>query len=441
MTWLEKILEIGEAYAVGGSVRDEMLGRDNNDLDILVCGVEADRLQEILESEGKVHLVGKNFGVFVFKPSDDEASIEIALPRREKSTGLGHKEFDVQVDPDIPVEEDLKRRDFTINAMARSLRDQGLVDPYGGQEDLSNKVLKQVFDETFKEDPLRMLRACQFVARLDFTVEAKTFEGMKEHASLVNTVSAERVFHELEKLLKAKKPSLGFQLMQQTGLLKEILPELEATVGVEQPKQFHIHPVFEHILAVIDAAEDEPKSLRWAALCHDLGKPPSLAPHPKNGRPTFFGHEKISQEYVNDIFERLKAPDHLRAKVAALVREHMFLPAEELSDKALRRLIQRVGRENIIELIYLRRADKIGGGVNVDLEAWKGLLERCHFELEGGAFSRSDLEISGKDLMQAFDLKPGPGLGQILDQLLEEVIQDPALNQREGLLKIAEGLL
>jgi len=438
MTWIKKILEKGEAYAVGGSVRDELMGVPVNDLDILVCHISSQDLEKILENEGQLHLVGKNFGVYVFKPHGQKKSYEIALPRKEKSTGIGHKDFDVQVDHNIPIEDDLRRRDFTINAIAKNLRDDSLIDPWGGQQDIKNRVLRQVFDETFKEDPLRMLRACQFVSRLDLEVEDNTFKGMCQYASSVNTVSAERIFHELEKLLKSKKPSLGFHLMHATGLLKEILPELQNTVGVKQPTKYHAYPVFEHILAVVDAAAAEPLSVRWAALCHDLGKPPSLAPHPKDGRPTFFGHEKISRDMAKSILERLKAPEALKKKVALLCQEHMFLPANELSDKALRRLIHRTGKDNIIELIYLRRADKIGNGVDVNLDDWEKLLERVYAELQGGSFSIKDLNLNGKDLINKLQLKQGPQLGKTLDHLLNHVLENPELNKKDILLQLAK---
>ena len=441
MEWLHTLLEEGEIYAVGGSVRDAILGRPSEDLDILAVGIEPRHLYDLLVSMGKVHQVGKRFGVFVFVPHGSTVSYEIALPRKETSTGSGHRDFEVQVDANLPVEVDLKRRDFTINAMARSFRDGLLIDPCGGVKDIKNKSIRQVFDNTFEEDPLRMFRACRFAAQLDFQIDPVTFQGMKEHAGLGNTVSAERIFAELEKLLKAKQPSLGFRPMQRAGLMKFWLPELELTSGVAQPEMYHKHDVFNHIMACVDATDLAPLSVRWAALFHDLGKPDKAASHKDDGRPTFYGHEKISQEKAKTIFNRLRAPLELAEKVSIICREHMFTPGKDLSDKALRRLIKRVGEHNVEELILLRRADIIGSGMENDLAEWDELFNRIQQELKGGTFSRENLALDGHDLINEFKVNPGPRMGEILDQLLEKVLDDPGLNNKEQLSELVKEII
>ncbi|MGE4158206.1 MAG: CCA tRNA nucleotidyltransferase [Planctomycetota bacterium] len=439
--WIDDILQEGELYAVGGSVRDALMGRPSADQDYLVSGIEPARLEALLASRGKVHLVGKHFGIFVFKPEGSETHFDVALPRREQSTGPGHKDFEVQVDAGLPVEEDLRRRDFTINAMARRVRDGALVDPWGGQADLVNKLIRQVFPDTFREDPLRLLRACQFAARFGFKVEAATLEGMKRDAALVSHVSPERVLAEIMKLLKADKPSVGFNLMRDTGLLREVLPELQACVGVPQPPQFHAHPVYEHIMAVLDATDPANIPVRWAALCHDLGKPPTRGVHPKDGRITFFGHQEISEELARKLLLRLRAPNELIEKVGILCREHMFNSEDKLSDKALRRLIARVGVEHIEDLIAVRRADNIGGGMNRGGDEWEKLQVRVRETLTGGgAFTKKDLKINGADLMKEMGIRQGPDLGRLIDRLFEAVLEDPSINEREKLLQLAKKL-
>ena len=473
MQWIHRLLQAGEVYSVGGSVRDALLERPFNDLDILVSGITATDLEALLNPLGQLHLAGKSFGVYVFKSYQSEVSYEIALPRVETSTGAGHKAFEVRVDHKLPIEIDLKRRDFTINAMAKSLRDGRLLDPWGGQRDLQAKLIRQVFPDTFKADPLRMLRACQFAARLDFELESITRAGIAENASLVSNLSVERVFQELQKLLNAPKPSIGLKMMQETGLVAEVLPELAATMGIAQPVKYHLHDVFHHTLAVIDAVTletgadvkqtvemaapgsgghdvkaavktvlTEPKllDLRWAALCHDLGKPAVMGRHPLEDRPTFYGHETVSSDLAEQLLTRLKAPEALKTKVKILCTEHMFAPLEQMSDRALRRLIHRAGAANMLDLIYLRRADMLGSGKPRDLQAWDALLTRTRKALTGGTFTRNQLAINGQDLISSLSIKPGRHLGALLDQLLAQVVDAPRRNTRKQLLNIARGL-
>lgn len=432
--WMQALLERGEVYAVGGSVRDDLLKRPYQDLDLLVSGIDAKTLDKVLNQYGRVQLVGKHFGVFIYTPHQSQQSFEIALPRTETSTGNNHKAFDISVDHTLPIEVDLKRRDFTINAMARRLRDGVLVDPWQGQEDLNKQIIRQVFDKTFSEDPLRMLRACQFSARLNFEIEPTTLQGITENAALVETVSTERIFQELVKLLSADKPSVGFNFMQQTGLLAQIMPELEATVGVQQPEKYHIHNVFEHTLAVIDAVDVQNTSIRWAALCHDLGKPNAIGKHKDDGRITFYGHEKHSETLCEQLLSRLKAPEALKQKVTILCRQHMFPPADQISDKALRRLIHRTGTNHILDLILLRRADLIGGGKTPDLAPWQVLYERTQQALEQGTFTRDQLALKGQDLLKLPNISPGPIIGELMDFMLDRVLEEPSLNTRAQLL-------
>ncbi|EKD42682.1 MAG: polynucleotide adenylyltransferase region, partial [uncultured bacterium] len=269
-----------QVCVVGGNVRDQLLGRAGKDLDLLVRLIPYDELCETLKNYGMVNVVGKSFGVIKFRPRQDPTEeIDISLPRIEKSTGSGHKDFLVDFNPQIPVEQDLARRDFTINAMAYDLATGQIIDPFGGQEDLKKKQIRQVFIEAFIEDPLRMLRAVQFAARFNFVIEAQTFNFIKEHAALIQTVSKERIILEIKKLFSAEKPSLGFDLMRDSGLLPFIFPFIHKMIGIIQPQKRN-EDVYTHTMKVLDASRvasemEKPGDLdiMFSALLHDAGKP------------------------------------------------------------------------------------------------------------------------------------------------------------------------
>src|SRR3989338_3342592 len=222
------ILEAGgDVYEVGGTVRDRLLKLPHKDRDYLVTGIPLESLSVLLKPFGRVVFVGKSFGVLKFSPfNEKDITHDIAIPRKEVSTGTGHRDFEVAYDHKLPVEVDLGRRDFTINAMAWNIKTGETVDPFGGREDLKKGILRQVFRQAFIEDPLRLLRAVQFAARLEFEIEEETLASMKEHAELIKTVSGERISEEIKKLFSAKRPSKGFEIMDKAGLLPHIFPEV-----------------------------------------------------------------------------------------------------------------------------------------------------------------------------------------------------------------------
>ncbi len=435
------ITERGRLYEVGGTVRDSLLSRRvaSKDFDFLVTGLPYEELCQLLRAHGRVDVVGKSFGVIKFLPSEarghDAGQIDFALPRREYSTGLGHRDFAVDFDHTLPVESDLVRRDFTINAIARDVKTGSYIDPLGGRADLERKIIRYTNPASFTEDPLRMLRAMQFAARFEFTIDPETWDSLCGNALLIATISAERIAEELNKLLvKAEKPSLGFVLMQRSGLLKQILPELEATVGVDQPGPYHKWPVFEHTLAVVDAA---PKDLliRMACLLHDLGKPGTKRLTDTGS--SFYGHDALGTKLAHGILERLRYSNDFIRDVCRLVERHMF--TTDVTDKGLRRLIRRAGLDLIFPLLELRRADTIGQGMgqtNDDLEA---LEARIRAELDKKPpFGLSDLAVNGHDIMREFDLRPGRQVGAILDHLLELVLDYPEKNNFDTLMAEAK---
>ena len=228
--------EGGRVYTVGGTVRDELLGHARKDLDLLVTGLPQQTLIRCLRSYGRVQLTGRAFGVIKFLPRQWEGPpIDVALPRTEVSTGVGHRDFEVTFDHTLPIDVDLGRRDFTINAMATDLADGRLLDPFGGAHDLTQRLLRQVSDAAFPEDPLRMLRGVQLATRFGLEVEPRTRQAMCDHAAAITTVAPERIAEELRKLFQAPAPSHGFRLMHDVGLLRHVLPEIDDLLGVSIP--------------------------------------------------------------------------------------------------------------------------------------------------------------------------------------------------------------
>jgi tRNA nucleotidyltransferase/poly(A) polymerase len=284
-------LPSSDLYAVGGRVRDEFRTRNDGvarlpkDLDYVVTGVSLTALIEALQVIGSVDVVGASFAVLKFRHPVGEA--DIALPRRERSTGSGHKDFFVQSGPDIPIEDDLGRRDFRMNMIARRLRDDTIVDPYGGVRDIEARRIDIVTPKTFEEDPLRMLRAAQFAARFGFEVADEALMAMTKCAPLVASVSAERIGEELSKLfVHAPAPSAGLEILRTTGVLGHLWPELLEGVGVEQ-NEWHAYDVYRHNLVTLDAVPPGDLTLRLAALLHDVGKPRT-----KDG-PHFYRHAQV----------------------------------------------------------------------------------------------------------------------------------------------------
>ena len=433
-----EILRKGRIYEVGGAVRDRFLNAEKvKDRDYLVTGIPYDDLTRILRSHGRVDLVGRSFGVIKFTQhrTDISFTFDISLPRKEHSTGVGHKDFSVQFDPFLPVEEDLVRRDFTINAMALALDNEELIDPLDGMVDLKNRQLRMTSEDSFLEDPLRMLRAVQFAARFNFLIEPETFDAMRRNAALIQSVSAERIAEELNKLLtRAKVPSEGFRLMQTSGLLKEIMPELEATVGVDQPGPYHKYDVFEHTLHAIDAAP--PKlAVRMAALFHDITKPKHRRLVEKGA--TFYGHEISGARVAKQVLSRLRYSKDFIDDVVTLVERHMFTTA--VSDKGMRRLVKKVGVDLIFDLLDLRRADVEAqgmGGVTDDVDEFETNIKQ---ELaKKPPFGYKDLALKGDDIMKMFDMHAGPGVGIILQHLMEAALDNPEDNTREKMEEIAK---
>ncbi|MBD3234554.1 MAG: HDIG domain-containing protein [candidate division Zixibacteria bacterium] len=437
---VDDISRRGRIYEVGGTVRDRFIspGIEFKDRDFLVTSIPFNELTRLLKFHGRVGLVGKSFGVIKFTPRYKTVTYDIALPRKEISIGSGHKDFEVNFDHNLPVEVDLFRRDFTINSIAIDISSGAIIDPLGGRKDIRDKMIRTTSSNSFLDDPLRMLRAIQFAARFSFSIEPATLNEIKINHSLINTVSAERIQEELNKLLtRALEPSIGFRIMRDTGILKEILPELQATVGIDQPGPYHRYDVFEHTMATID---NTPRRLpvRLAALFHDISKPQTRELVDEGA--TFYGHERKGAGIARSVLKRLRYSKDIIDDVRILVYRHMY--TDKVTDKGLRRLIRNVGQERIFNLLDLRRADIIAQGRGLNVKQVDRFERRIREELERKPpFTVKDLAINGYDLMENFDLEESPIIGKILKYLLEYVLDNPEGNKREILLAKAKEFL
>jgi len=441
---VQAILAEGRVYEVGGCVRDSLMRRrvDAKDRDYLVCGLSLDRLQTLLGKYGRVDLVGKSFGVIKFTPHDDTVrpspTYDVSLPRKEISTGLHHREFEVDFDPSLPVESDLGRRDFSINAMARDMSDGTIIDPFDGRADIKRGLIRMVNPQAFAEDPLRMLRAVQFAARFEFEIEDATYQALVDNVDLIATVSPERIAEELNKMLtRAERPSIGLRLMQKTGLMKHIIPELEPTVGCDQPGGFHAYDVFEHTVRIVDASPPR-LHLRLAALFHDITKPEHKRLTETGA--TFYGHEISAAAVVKEVLRRLRYSNDIIHDVCLLVEKHMF--TTDVGPKGMRRFIRKIGQRLIPDLLDLRRADVQAqgmGGTTEDVDEFqREIIDEINRK---PPFGRSDLALNGRDVMEIFDLEQSPLIGDVLDHLMEKVLDNPDDNTRDTLIDYARQYL
>lgn len=427
---VDRLLDAGhDAYVVGGSVRDALRGVDPHDWD-----VTTDATPEQIQKVFKRSLYNNRFGTVVVRSGEHEVEVTTYRTEAEYSD---HRRPDA-VAFTASLEEDLARRDFTMNAMAwrpaRDGRHGELVDPFGGRRDLDARLLRAVgdADARFKEDALRMLRAVRFATLLDLRIEPETADAIRRNAALTAALSGERIQQELTKMLAAERPSAALRLLSELGVLAVICPELEECKGTPQEK-LAAENVFEHSLATLDATPPGDLALRLAGLFHDIGKPETFA----DGH--FHQHEFVGEAKARAILRRWKFDKETVSEVSHLIRHHMFWYQTEWSGSAVRRFIRKVGLENIPALFALRRADNIGSGARSPrMYALESLWRRVQEEIDSAnAFSLRDLKIDGNDLIAVLGMKPGPEIGRVLNALFERVLDDPALNDREKLLELA----
>ncbi|MDF2735128.1 MAG: polynucleotide adenylyltransferase/metal dependent phosphohydrolase [Chloroflexota bacterium] len=418
------------AYVVGGSLRDTLLGRPAKDWDLAAAALP-ERTLELFP--GAVY--ENKFGTVAVRTEDpDVGEVEITTFRSDHDYADFRRPHRVEFSESIEL--DLARRDFTVNAMAWGAEPgepPRLVDPHGGRADLAARILRTVGDpaERFHEDALRMVRAVRLAATLDFDVEPATLAAIREKADNVRRLSGERIAIEMRRLLAADRPSIGLRLMADTGLLFAISPDLAAQSGVPQNK-VPGEDLWDHTLRAVDGATREPPRIRLAALLHDIGKPLTMA----DGR--FLGHESVGAELADKLLDDWRWPIAERQRIVRLIRHHMFGYQPSWSDAAVRRFIVKITREELEDQFLLREADHIGSGREPNAGGLDELRARVAKELAAGvALDLSGLAVDGSDLMTELGITPGPGLGRLLDWLLERVIADPAVNTREGLLDLA----
>jgi tRNA nucleotidyltransferase (CCA-adding enzyme) len=370
---------------------------------------------------------------------EGEWTIECTTFRREGAYGDARRPDRVEFTDDP--EADLGRRDLTVNAMAWDPAAGELLDPHGGALDLERRVLRAVGEpfERFREDALRPLRVARFTATLEMEPDEPLRRALAALAAPDSgyagaSVAAERVRDELGRMLAAREPSRGFEVLREAGLLGIWLPELARCRGVPQ-NRFHAYDVYFHSLYTCDAAPAGKPVVRWAALLHDLGKPDTRAE--RDGQGTFYNHQFVGGEIADRLLERLRLPLAERARIVHLVREHMFDYRPGWSDAALRRWLRRVGPEHVADLFDLRIADMLGNGLRQGfptyLEQMRGRIEALL--RESSALRVTDLAVNGDDVMRELAVAPGRVVGEALEALLEEVLDDPARNQRDHLLE------
>ncbi|HEY8108411.1 MAG TPA: HD domain-containing protein [Patescibacteria group bacterium] len=417
-----------EAYAVGGGVRDRLLGREPKDWDVATPAKPED-----IQKAFPRAVYANRFGTVGVKSGQE--LIEVTTYRAETEyRDARHPEKVVFVKR---LEDDLARRDFTVNAMATD--GERFEDPFGGRADLKAKRIRAVGDpdERFQEDALRLIRAVRFAVELDFVIEADTLAAVAKHADRLNLISAERVRDEFMRIIASDRPGEGIRLLIQTGLLEQFLPELLEGKDFAQAKH-HTHSVLEHNVRSLDHVPSRDPLVRLAALLHDVGKPRSA--RGEGEQRTFHGHEVIGAKMTKEIMRRFRFSNDDTKRVVNLVRQHMFLFQFESTDKAIRRIVKRVGPENVDDLIALRVGDRLGSGTKVGLTGKLKKFKERSLEVQKEPISTRMLAVDGNDLMRELDLKPGPEVGRVQDALLEEVLDDPKRNTKEHLLERAKAL-
>jgi len=433
----------GRALGVGGFVRDRLLQRPCVDLDMEVFGIPEDRLRSLLTTLGRVEPVGQAFPVYKL------GDIDVALPRRESKSGRGHKGFIVEGDPAMPFEQAARRRDFTINAIGWDPLTDELLDPFGGRGDLARRLLKVVDPATFGDDSLRVLRAVQFAARFELTIDPATAAICR--AIALDDLPAERIWGEFEKLLlKAQRPSLGFALARDLGVIAQILPEMEPLYDCPQDPEWHPEGnVWIHTLMVIDEARKRNDDLdrarlatiMLAAVCHDLGKPATTAMI--DGRVRSPGHEAAGVPLATAILDRLNVNtlDHVdvRAQVLGITAEHLRPSAfhkqkDTVTDGAFRRLAQKVDMEL---LVRFGRADCHGRTGTFDCSAMDWFIERAR--TLGVEHKPPAPILLGRHLIK-LGVTPGPRMGEIL-RTVYELQLDGSVATLEDAIREAESYL
>jgi len=432
----KELRKVGErAWVVGGCVRDTLRGERVNDWDVATTALPA----KVQKTFRKVIPTGIDHGTVTVLWKGE--GFEVTTLRGEGTYSDGRRPDNVVFVGNI--DQDLARRDFTVNAIAYDPVDGHVVDPFGGLTDMKHKVLRAVGNPSkrFQEDGLRILRGARFVATLGFELDEDTEAAFGGALDTFRKVSPERVREEWLKAMKANAPSRAFEVMRRTGILEVTYPELLEQVGCEQ-NQWHAYDVWNHTMRVLDESEGDPIE-RVAALLHDVAKPRTRAKSDKTNDWTFYHHEKVGADMADRWLRDYRFSNSERDQITGLIRHHLICYSSEWTDAAVRRFIKRVGSDNVDPLLRLGEADALGKGRNVEeeLAALRELRGRVDKAIdEGGALTTGDLAIGGNEVISLLDGGAGPAVGKILRALLERVIDDPSLNTLDKLMPLAEEL-
>lgn len=417
-----------ECYVVGGFIRDQFLKRKTEaiGLDFATNATPEDMLKLLPEAKYE-----NKFGT-VIVPQPNHDYFEITTYRSE--TGYKDRRHPDKVVWGKKLEDDLKRRDFTVNAL--SYNGKRFVDLFNGQADIKNKVIRTIGNpaERFGEDALRLMRAIRFASELGFSIDPQTLSAIKANSELLSRVSLERVRDEFLKILTSPNPKDGVLLLKDTGLLNIFLPELVEAFSVEQvsPERHHLYDVGTHLVESLKECHNRQAIVRLSCLLHDIGKIKTR--QIRDGIVTFYNHEIVGTEMAYEIGKRLKLSKKDLTKLTKLIRYHQFTVSELQTDNAIRRFLNNVGKENIKDILDLRFADRVGSGAK--LSSWRtDLFLKRLANVQKKPFSVSDLKINGHDVMKILKLKSGPKVGQILINLFDQVVKNKIKNSRPELLK------
>jgi len=424
-----------EAYLVGGCVRDLILERQPKDWDV-ATNANPKQLVKLFPHS----FCDNNFGtVDVLTGSKDPSLRGVEITPYRVDGVYEDKRHPREVKFTKHLKEDLARRDFTINAMAMKVEEKEtpLIDLFQGQEDLKKKIIRAVGEpnQRFNEDALRMMRAIRFATTLDFTIDPSTQEAIKKHAADLQAISEERVRDELTKIIENSRAAEGIELLRIVGLLSFIIPELDKSYGVAQNKH-HIYDVYEHSIRALRyaAAQDFSFTIRLASLLHDIGKPATKEGEGEDA--TFYNHEVVGAKMAEKILSRLRFSRQETKRIVRLVRYHLFYyNVDEVGEASVRKLVRRVGRENMGDLIKVRMADRIGSGVPKAKPYKLRHLEYMIERVSRDPLTVSCLAVSGQEVMDLLKIKPSPKVGQVLSILLDQAINNPEKNKAVYLKK------
>jgi tRNA nucleotidyltransferase/poly(A) polymerase len=423
-----------QIYLVGGAVRDALLNKKVDNWDF-TTDANPEQIRKLFPDSFYNNVYGtvsipvemQNF------VSLQKIVFEITPFRTESDySDSRHPE---KIEWAKTIEKDLSRRDFTINAIAYD--GFKIIDPYEGQNDLKNKLIKAVGDPDirFKEDALRLLRAIRFTSQLGFLIEEKTKESIQKNARLITKISAERIRDEFLKILGGEHPSEGVLFLKNTGLLSLILPEVDICFNIPQksPKRHHIYDVGTHLVMALKNCPSKDVITRFATLIHDIGKAETFHKDNKTGLITFYNHEVVSKRQAEKIADRFRLSNKQKDKLVILVGEHQFTVSENQTDKAVRRFIKNVTKEYLQDMLDLRTGDRIGSGATPT--SWRTeLFKKRLEEVQKQPFSIKDLKIDGNDVMKTLKMKPGKQIGEILKKLFDQVVEGKVKNEREILI-------